>query len=222
MHNCSCITIFTAFMPISCSLTALCLAIALLMVMPSNVVAQNGEINLLRNINNQRSPSTDGLMAGITNSAEPVAIVIPVVELAAGYLRHDKKTIVNGWTTVAGLGVTAIISTGLKYSVNRVRPYITYPFINYYNRENTGSFPSGHTSFSFCTATALSLSFPRWYVIAPTYLWAASVGYSRLYLGEHYPTDVLAGVIVGSGSAWLAYKGNKWLQKRKARAHVAL
>jgi membrane-associated phospholipid phosphatase len=36
-----------------------------------------------------------------------------------------------------------------------------------------------------------------------------------LYLGVHYPTDVLAGAVVGTGSAWLAYKANKWLFKKK-------
>ncbi|HEU4788615.1 MAG TPA: phosphatase PAP2 family protein, partial [Flavobacterium sp.] len=54
------------------------------------------------------------------------------------------------------------------------------------------------------------------YVIAPSFLWAGAVGYSRMYLGVHYPTDVLAGAIVGSGSAFLCYKLNKWINKKRA------
>ena len=77
------------------------------------------------------------------------------------------------------------------------------------------SFPSGHTSFAFATATSLSIKYPRWYVIAPSYLWAGAVGYSRMNLGVHYPSDVLAGAMLGAGSAWLTCKVNDWYWKKK-------
>ena len=176
---------------------------------------------MLRNINRQRSSACDGIMIALTNSAEPIAIVSPITLLLAGYAKHDKHMIAGGWQTAAGLAITGVVSTGLKYAVNRQRPYKTDPNLQYYRAEQTASFPSGHTAFSFCTATSLSICYPRWYIMAPAYLWAASVGYSRMYLGEHYSTDVLAGAVVGTGSAWLAYKGNQWLQKRRdAKAHL--
>jgi undecaprenyl-diphosphatase len=56
----------------------------------------------------------------------------------------------------------------------------------------------------------LSIHFKKWYVIVPAYAWATSVGYSRMYLGEHYPTDVLVGAAIGTGSAYLS----KWLYKK--------
>ena len=154
-------------------------------------------------------------MTGLTNSVYPVSGIIPVAELITGYARHDKVTIQHGWETVAGLGVNAVITFGLKDIVGRNRPYVTYPDIQPYQHDKDASFPSGHTSFSFYSATSLSLCYPQWYVIVPAYLWAGSVGYSRMYLGMHYPTDVLAGAVIGTGTALLAYKGNKWLQKRK-------
>jgi membrane-associated phospholipid phosphatase len=46
-------------------------------------------------------------------------------------------------------------------------------------------------------------------------LWASTVGYARMYQGVHYPTDVLAGAIVGAGSAWVTYKAQQWVNKRK-------
>jgi len=76
------------------------------------------------------------------------------------------------------------------------------------------SFPSGHTSEAFSTATALSLKYPEWYIIAPAYLWAGSVGYSRMNLGVHYPTDVLAGALLGTGTAFLTLKVNEWLNRQ--------
>jgi membrane-associated phospholipid phosphatase len=67
------------------------------------------------------------------------------------------------------------------------------------------SFPSGHTSMAFSLATSVSLAYPKWYVIFPSYLWAGAVGYSRMDLGVHYPSDVLFGAALGAGSAYLCH-----------------
>jgi membrane-associated phospholipid phosphatase len=73
------------------------------------------------------------------------------------------------------------------------------------------SFPSGHTSDAFALATSVTVAYPKWYIIAPAFTWATAVGYSRMHLGVHYPKDVIAGAIVGAGSAYLSCKINKWL-----------
>jgi len=176
--------------------------------------AQNSDIDLLRDINVHRNKSLDGAWKAITNYDYPVSIAIPAMELVWGYTHHDKKAIISGWQTVAGFGIDFVLTEGLKYAVHRPRPFVTYPDIQPYETFTDHSFPSGHTSFAFCAATSLSICYPRWYVVAPAYLWAAAIGYSRLDLGVHYPSDVLAGAIVGVGSSWLAYKGTRWLQKK--------
>ena len=182
--------------------------------------AQHADIDLLKDINLNRNKALDNGMAALTNTVYPVSAALPISELIAGYARHDSQLIARGWTTVAAVGTNFIVTFGLKYGVDRTRPYITYPELQPYKHNKDASFPSGHTSFSFNAATSLTLLFPKWYVAVPAYAWASCVGYSRMYLGMHYPTDVLAGAIVGVGTAILADKGNKWLQhhRNKKRA----
>jgi membrane-associated phospholipid phosphatase len=184
-------------------------------LIPATSFSQNADINVLRTINSNGSPFMDKGFKAITNSATPVAIAIPVGVLLTGIIRKDKKAEGNGLQIGATLVVGAGISEITKYVVNRPRPFVTYPFIKQKTDVNSQSFPSGHTTLAFAAATSFSICYPKWYVIVPSYLWACSVAYSRMYLGVHYPSDVLAGMVIGSGSAWLVYKIRKGIYKRQ-------
>jgi undecaprenyl-diphosphatase len=83
--------------------------------------------------------------------------------------------------------------------LTNLRPFESYSDIIKKLDGGGASFPSGRTSAAFATATYLSLEYLKLYVIVPSYSWASSVGYSRMYLGVHYPSDVLGGMIVGVG-----------------------
>jgi membrane-associated phospholipid phosphatase len=178
--------------------------------------AQNSDIDLLKKINLNRNTGLESTMKGITNSAMPVSIGTPVIIYAVGLIEKDSITKTKAIFIGETLAASAFISFALKNIVKRDRPYETYPEIDNVTEESSYSFPSMHTSSAFATATSLSMTYPKWYVIAPSFLWAGTVGYSRLYLGVHYPTDVLAGALVGSGSAFLCYKLNKWINKKRA------
>ncbi len=178
-----------------------------------NITAQNSDINLLRQFNGPINSNPDALMRGVSNSVIPLMIAIP-----AGLLIYNRTT-TGSWTEkhepyVIGFSLVATvgITYGLKKIVNRPRPFVTYSDI-YQKDSHVGpySFPSGHTSSAFALATSVSLCYPKWYVIAPAALWAITVGCSRMYLGVHYPTDVLIGALIGSGCAVLTYQLNKKL-----------
>jgi len=199
------------------SFTKYCCSIGVLLLalLCNNIThAQNTDIDWLRSINSHRTASRDGIMIGVTNSAYVVSSALPLAQLIYGYAKNEKKSIRDGLQTIEGLAVNTILTFGLKYAVDRPRPYATYTGLNPYLHDTDPSFPSGHTSFAFSTATTLSLEYGKWYVVVPAYLWAGTVGFSRMYLGMHYPSDVLAGAVVGAGSSWLSYKAQSWLDKR--------
>ena len=75
------------------------------------------------------------------------------------------------------------------------------------------SFPSGHTAAAFSLATSLSITYPKWYVIAPSAVWACGVGFARINQGVHYPSDVVAGAAIGVGCAFANIYINRWLNK---------
>ncbi len=176
-------------------------------------VAQNADIDLLRSINLSRNTSLDGTMKVVSSTEKVIGFGLPVALVAASYVRHDKVLFQKGFNMCLALAASSVHTYALKYLVNRERPAYRYPDIQALTSERYHSFPSGHTSNAFCTATSLSLNFKKWYVVLPSFAWAATVGYSRMHLGVHYPSDVLAGALLGAGSAYATYKVNKWLKK---------
>jgi membrane-associated phospholipid phosphatase len=171
--------------------------------------AQNWDIDLLKKINPANPNST--LMKGLSSSSYPIGVLTPATLLAVGFIKKDNQLQYKGWQSVGALAINVALTAALKYTVNRDRPAEKYPNEVFpHTHETDPSFPSTHTSVAFATATTLTLEFKKWYVAVPAYLWAAGVGYSRLYLGEHYPTDVIGGAVVGGGSAFLS----EWLTKK--------
>lgn len=185
-----------------------------------NLLAQNNDIELLRKINLQRNTHLDGTMKFISNTEAVIGIGVPVSIVVASYIREDKKLFQKGIDMSLALVTSSASTFILKRIVNRKRPAYTYPDIQAFEIQQNYSFPSGHTSNAFCTATSLSLNFPRWYVIVPSFAWAGVVGYSRMHLGVHYPSDVLAGALLGAGSAYVTYKVDKMLRKYFAKKYA--
>ncbi|MFM2224422.1 MAG: hypothetical protein RJA07_624 [Bacteroidota bacterium] len=185
------------------------IAFSILLFLQSNLFAQNADINLLRTINLHRNKSLDPMFKTFTNSATPVCVGLPITMFTVSLINKDKNLQRQSYVVGASFLVSSVFSTGLKYSFNRKRPFVTYPDIDKETSGGSPSFPSGHTTAAFATATAISLAYPKWYVIAPSFIWAGAVGYSRMHLGVHYPSDVLVGALIGMGTSFLCYKINQ-------------
>ncbi len=183
-------------------------------IFSTQISAQNTDIELLRDINSSSSVGLRQYSKFISNTTTAVALSAPIAMGVVALINKDDDLLKNALYIGVSIGVDGALTYSMKKIINRPRPYATYPDIYAYQTETSMSFPSGHTSLAFTTATALSLKYPKWYVIAPSYFWACSVGYSRMNLGMHYPSDVLAGAILGAGSAYITYKVNNWFWKK--------
>lgn len=191
------------------------LLVLVLLLQAHFIYSQNADIYLLRKINLGRTEKLDEPFSNISMTARPFSIAAPILVYGIGIIDKNKETRQKAVVMGASYFVATGISTTLKYAIERKRPYETYPDIQKISGGGSPSFPSGHTSDAFSNATSLSLAFPKWYVIVPSYTYASAVGYSRMHLGVHYPSDVIVGALIGTGSAILCYKAQKWLNQKK-------
>ncbi len=177
--------------------------------------AQDLDIRILKNINGKPNSNWDGFNKGVSFSIYPAMPTCVIGTWAHGYYTKNsdlkRSAFKQGITMCLAVGIT----TTLKYSIQRKRPFVQYPN-DIDRRDHVGplSFPSGHTTAAFATATALSLTYKKWYVTAPAYAYASFVGYSRMRLGVHFPSDVLVGALIGTGCGFLTWQLDKILFKK--------
>jgi len=156
---------------------------------------------IMIDLSEHRTPPQTDVFMFISKYNNLVNAAVPVGVFTAGLINNDKGTRQNGLYIASSSVVNALVTLAIKKIVKRPRPFNGQVRINAVYQPGSTSFPSGHTSSAFATATSLSQAYRKWYVIAPAYLYAGAIGYSRMYLGVHYPTDVAAGAVLGTGTA---------------------
>lgn len=143
---------------------------------------------------NVRNPVLDSIMIFITTLGDGGMIWIAATILL---LIPRKTRKVGIMSAVALLGSLLINNNLIKNIVQRPRPYVTFNDIRILiPTPSEFSFPSGHTSSSFAAAGVFYSNLPKKFGI-PAVILAGLIGLSRMYVGVHYPTDVIAGVIMG-------------------------
>lgn len=158
--------------------------------------------------NGLRGPLTDTLFSFYTQLGNMgmMWIVLSVLMLCF------KRTRRAGAAGLVALAVGFVLTNlTIKPLVGRIRPWLTVEGLTALVAEHDPhSFPSGHTCAAFAAACAWRPYLPkRWGNTA--LVCAALMGFSRLYVGVHFPTDVLAGALVGVAGAWVVHRNKKIL-----------
>ena len=154
---------------------------------------------ILRGINTYESPALDNFVIGATDLGYVWWVGFMTIVLLLTCVKY--KHYVSALIALTGVAGSALINLVLKAIFQRDRPELWERLVT----ENSFSFPSGHAMASASLAAVIVvLLWPtkwRWVAVAGGLLYMIFIGFTRIYLGVHYPTDVVAGWLVAI--AWV-------------------
>lgn len=162
---------------------------------------QNKEIRLFFFINHKLQHSLLQALVNILTHIGGATCTI-VTTLSFAVFTHGSLSNA-GWRAFAALAGSHLLVAVIKHAYPRLRPYLVLP------KTVTGtillkdhSFPSGHTTAIFASVTPFAVTYPLSGLAL--YPLAAFVGFSRIYLGLHYPSDCVAGAVIGIAAGLLS------------------
>lgn len=155
----------------------------------------NWELSVLHWFESLHNPILDPVMKGLTFLGNAGCFWIALAVVLLFFKRTRKIGITMAVSLVLSLIFTNLI---IKNLVNRTRPFVADPALlqtMLVKLPSDSSFPSGHTSASVAAAVAIFTRNKKWGI--PAVVLAVLIGVSRLYLTVHFPTDVIAGLLLG-------------------------
>jgi undecaprenyl-diphosphatase len=110
------------------------------------------------------------------------------------------------WCLALGFAIERPIYYLLKNTLKRNRPFKIIAIKHHIIPSDVFSFPSGHTSSAFLFAFITSVFFP--FLLIPLIIWASLIGFSRIILGVHFPSDIIVGILLGVAVAYFILEIN--------------
>lgn len=188
--------------------------IVLGMVTPSYAQGQtlhDADEDLLRWVYSHDGEPFGSFMRGVNRASYPLFVLTTSFEWGTAVVSEDNRDYRNAYLLTLSEGATVGTVILLKNIVKRTRPFRKLSDIESRSRSSRTSrldpyaFPSGHAAISFSIATSLAMGQSKWYVVAPAYLLASSISLSRIWHGMHFPSDIIAGAVIGSGTTILVW-----------------
>lgn len=170
-------------------------------------------------LNNLGNTSWDGFWRFVTEKWSSIPLYAFLLYLVFKHYGW-KGTLVIIISVALMITATDQIASLFKYGIKRPRPCKVEELqsLMRYVADGCGRFGyfSAHAASSMAAAVFLGLSLQKWYKYLPfiLLLWAVITGYSRIYLGVHYPLDVISGMAFGGLTGWLFYLIQKWGQRK--------
>lgn len=180
---------------------------------------------LLLYLNSFHTPFLDPIMFWITKTLFWLPLYLFLLFLTIKYFKKD------WWIIIIGIAITILltdrITSGfMKPFFERLRPSrepslegLVHLVKDAAGKIYTGGkfgFASSHAANTFATAMFFWLVFRhryRWMWVL--FVWATVMTYTRIYLGAHYPGDILVGLLIGLACGWLGYKVQQWIWRKK-------